>query len=177
MHASARGWREQDRAAKRLILMRKTLLMVMFKTSKLRLTEKKHLHADEVEQMSSLESVKVRRRRRNAARLTAAFPREQLEKLRFRNGARRSWYGPGWPPIICPPSKLRHPPPRRTTTNLPSFWSAPVQSANYEGSSDETAHAAHSPPDWTCDKRGHAARGDAELITSGWGLICMDFLL
>lgn len=37
--------------------------MVMFKTSKLRLTEKKHLHADEAEQMSSLESVKVRRRR------------------------------------------------------------------------------------------------------------------
>lgn len=48
----------------------------MFKTSKLWLTEKKHLHTDEVEQMSSLESVKVRSRRRNAACLTAAFLRE-----------------------------------------------------------------------------------------------------
>lgn len=96
MHASARGWREQDRAAKRLILMLKTLLMVMFKTSKLRLTEKKHLHTDEVEQMSSLESVKVRRRSPNAACLTAAFLRlsELLQKLRLTDDVQRLRYGP-----------------------------------------------------------------------------------
>lgn len=54
MHASAQGWREQDRVAKRLILMLKTLLMVMFKTSKLWLTKKKHLHTGKVEQMEQL---------------------------------------------------------------------------------------------------------------------------
>lgn len=38
--------------------------MVMFKTSKPRLAETRHLHFDKMEQMRSLESVKVKRRRK-----------------------------------------------------------------------------------------------------------------
>lgn len=152
MRASARGWSEQDRASKQLILMLKTLLMVMFKTSKLWLMEKKHLHSGEVERMSSLESVKVSRRRRNAACLTAAFLWELLEKLWFRDAVHRLCYGHF---SICCRSFTRP----RTTTNVPSFWSATVQSPNYKGSLDWTIHAVHSTPDWTCDKKGNAAVG------------------
>lgn len=51
----------------------------MFKTSKPRLTEKQHLHSDKMEQMSSLESVKVRCGRGNVICLSVDSPAEFLE--------------------------------------------------------------------------------------------------
>lgn len=56
--------------------------MVMFKTSKPWLTEKQHLHSDKMEQMSSLESVKVRHRRGNVICLSVDF-RGEFPKIKL----------------------------------------------------------------------------------------------
>lgn len=166
MQASARGWSEQDRAAKRLILMLKTLLMVMFKTSKCWLTEKKHLHTDEVEQMSSLESVKVRHRRRNAACWTTVFLWELPGKL---------WFGDaGLRPFIYLLAKLRPSPTDHKRAIILKRYSAVAQLQGLF----RLNRPCRSFNTWLDMRQKRTRRcWNVELLMTGRGLICMDFLL
>lgn len=164
MHASAWGWREQDRAAKRLILMLKRLLMVMFKTSKLRLTEKKHLHSDEVEQMSSLESVKVRPRvggghtdcplnfYENSWRSCG------LEMVKVVYIVFVVW--PDRPPFICSLSKLHLPP----YNHKPSFWRATVQPARANSKGRGAALLMKLSMPFIQHTTGHVTKEDAPCV-------------